>query len=52
MILSYCACKYDKHPAQFWFDRLKTDQDLPIYLHCTYELFGQSIELVLGTRIK
>ena len=39
MVKSYGTCNSNKQPAQFWFDRLKTDQDFPVYY--VYKLFGQ-----------
>ena len=32
MVELYCACDFDEQPAQFLFDRVKTDQDLPVYV--------------------
>ena len=28
----YGTCNSDEHPAQFQFDRLKTDQALPVFI--------------------
>ena len=49
MVKTYNMChSTDEHPAQFWFNGLKTDQSLLLYAICiirlsvVYELFGRS----------
>mgnify|MGYP006115847451 CR=1 FL=1 len=46
MVKSYGTCNFNEQPAQFWFDRLKTDQDLPVY----YVVWGGIMEETIAKR--